>query len=358
MRYLSRRRPRGQPRLQRRRAYLSILTCAALAAVSTGIASASSTAKAVSSVTGIVDVNTNLAYEDAAAAGTGMVLTSSGEVLTNNHVIRGATTIHVTDLDNGRTYSAAVVGYDVTADVAVLQLKNASGLKTAPLGNSATAKIGEAVTAIGNAGGVGGTPSSVTGTITHLNQSITASDEGANAELLHGLIQTDAALQPGDSGGPLVNNTGQVLGMDTAASASFSFGGYGYDNQATESYSIPIDEALTVAHQIETNLTSQSVHVGATPFLGVDVQATNNYYDEASSGVVIVAVIPSSPIGKAGLTAGDVLSSLNGVKLSSPESLTSLLITKTPGTTVTIGWLDQTGVSHSTTIRLASGPPQ
>jgi len=126
----------------------------------------------------------------------------------------------VTDVGNNKTYTASVVGYDRTKDVAVLQLHNASGLTTATLGNSSNASVGEDVVGIGNAGGTGGTPSAVGGTVTALNQSITASDDGdGTSEQLSGLIETNADIQPGDSGGSLVNTSGDVIGMDTAASA-------------------------------------------------------------------------------------------------------------------------------------------
>ena len=250
----------------------SFSICALALTPLTGAAAAAPSTRAVVTVPGIVDVNTNLAYQNAAAAGTGIVLSGSGEVLTNNHVIRGATTIHVTDIDNGHSYSATVVGYNLAADVAVLQLKNASGLQTAPLGNSTTAKTGEAVTAIGNAGGVGGTPSAVTGAITRLNQSITVSDDSGGSEHLSGLIQTSAPIQPGDSGGPLVDNAGQVIGMDTAGSTNSAS-----ETQASQAFAIPINHATSVAHQIEANLPSTTVHIGPTPFLGIDVQPSNTF---------------------------------------------------------------------------------
>ena len=154
------------------------------------------------------------------------MLSSNGEVLTNNHVIEGATSTKVTDIGNGQTYTATVVGYDATQDVAVLQVQAASGLTTASLGNSSTVQTGNSVTALGNAEGKGGTPSVAIGAVTALNQSITASDELSGAsEQLTGLIETDAPIQPGDSGGPLVNVYGQVIGMDTAASSSYQLPG-------------------------------------------------------------------------------------------------------------------------------------
>ena len=169
---------------------------------------------------GLVDVTSTLGYQGAKAMGTGIVLTSNGEILTNNHVINGATSVSVTDIGNGKTYKATVVGYDVSQDIAVLQLSGASGLTTATTGDSSMVKVGDSVVALGNAGGVGGTPSVAAGSVTALNQSITASDEGAaTSEQLSGLIETNADIQAGDSGGSLVNSYGQVIGVDTAASS-------------------------------------------------------------------------------------------------------------------------------------------
>ena len=179
---------------------------------------------------GLVDVNTVLGYQGARAAGTGIVLSSDGEVLTNHHVIEGSTSISVTDIGNGKTYAASVVGYDEQHDIAVLKLKDASGLETAKTGDSDQVKLGDQVVGIGNAGGVGGTPSYAAGRVTGLNQAITASDEGGqNPENLTGLIQTDANIQAGDSGGPLANAAGEVIGVDTAGSSGN--GGQGQPGQ-------------------------------------------------------------------------------------------------------------------------------
>ena len=177
---------------------------------------------------GLVDVTSTLGYQQATAKGTGIVLTSNGEILTNNHVINGATSVSVTDIGNGKTYKATVVGYDESKDVAVLQLTGASGLTVANIGDSSTVGVGNSVVALGNAEGLGGTPSVATGSVTALDQSITASDESSGtSEQLTGLIETNAGIQPGDSGGPLVNQHGQVVGMDTAASTNYTFGGEG-----------------------------------------------------------------------------------------------------------------------------------
>ena len=217
----------------------------------------------------LVDINTNLSYEDEQAAGTGMVLTSDGEILTNNHVIDGATSISVTDVGNGKTYTGKVVGYDRTGDVAVVQLTGASGLQT--VSTTTSSSVGEAVVGVGNAGGTGGTPSTAGGSVVALNQSITASDDsGGNSENLNGLIETNAGIEPGDSGGALVNSSSQVIGMDTAASSGSSF-----QDSGTQAYAIPIATALSIAKQIEAGNSSSTIHIGATGFLGVSVQASD-----------------------------------------------------------------------------------
>ncbi|HUZ19011.1 MAG TPA: trypsin-like peptidase domain-containing protein [Acidimicrobiales bacterium] len=301
----------------------------------------------------VVDIVTNLAYQNAGAAGTGIVLTSTGEVLTNNHVIRGAATIKVTDVGNHRTYPATVVGYDVSADIAVLQLKGASGLKTAAIGNSTTVKVGQSVTATGNAGGTGGTPTATTGTVTALNRTIVASD-GSGSERLTGLIETDAVLQPGDSGGPLTNAAGRVIGIDTAASSTFTF-----QSGSSEGFAIPINRAVALARQITAKKASATVHIGPTAFLGVDVVPSGYYRGQQfTAGAYVLEVIPASPAEKAGIVGGDVLNSLNGRTIASSTALTNLLLTMKPRATVTLGWVDQAGARHSGSLMLASGPPQ
>ena len=236
---------------------------------------------------GLVDVVTTLGYQHAKAAGTGLVLTSSGEVLTNNHVINGATSIAVTDVGNHHTYRAKVVGYDRSHDVAVLQLQNASRLQTVNLGKSSSAAVGQKVVALGNAGGKGGTPSVAVGTITGLNASITASDEGSGtSEQLSGLIHHNAAIQPGDSGGALVDTAGQVIGINTAASSGFHL--QSQTTQTTQAFAIPITQALSIADQIEAGHSSATVHIGSSAFLGVGISSTGS----AQSGATVAGACP------------------------------------------------------------------
>ena len=341
---------------------------------SSGTSSAASGAPAnVSSIAtkvspALVDINTTFNYQSAAGAGTGIVLTSNGEILTNNHVINGATSISVTDIGNGRTYKASVVGYDLTADVAVLQLQGASGLQTAQVAKS-PAKVGDPVVAVGNAGGVGGTPSSAGGSVTGLNQAITASDQlDGTSEQLAGLIEVNADIQAGDSGGSLVNSAGEVIGMDTAASS-----GYSLQSQTNRGYAIPIDSALSIVEQIEAGKSSATVHVGPTAFLGVLISAsgaptgTGGYYGGLSSGSAgnaasaggaqVGGVVSGGAAANAGLTAGDTITSVNGQAISTASSLSRLIAQDRPGDKVQLTWTDQYGQSHTATVDLGSGPP-
>jgi S1-C subfamily serine protease len=279
---------------------------------------------------GLVDVDTSLGYQQEEAAGTGIVLTPSGEILTNNHVISGATSISVTDVGNGKTYSASVVGYNRTKDVAVLQLHGASGLQTATIGDSSQVSVGEDVVGIGNAGGTGGTPSAAGGTVTALDQSITASDDGnGSSEQLTGLIQTNANIMPGDSGGSLVDTSGQVIGIDTAASDGFSFQPSG-QSEGNQGFAIPINAAISIAKQIEAGTASSTIHIGATAFLGVDVaqgSCEGNGFgfgpgggNGAGPGALICSVVTSAPAQEAGLAPGDLITSFNNQTIDSSRS--------------------------------------
>ena len=309
---------------------------------------------------GLVDVMTNLGLQQAQAAGTGVVLTQSGEILTNNHVIKGATSIKVRDIGNGRTYAAKVVGYDQSRDIAVIQAVGASGLQTAALGDSSTVKAGDKVVALGNALGKGGTPAVAVGHIAGLNASIVASDEGAGtSERLTGLIHHNAPIQPGDSGGPLVSNTGKVIGIDTAASASTGF--QFQTNTRTQAFAIPINGAVALAQQIEAGQASDTVHIGPTGLLGVGVMSAGQAASSgisAGSGAVVEQALPNTPAAGAGITSGDVIVAAGGRTVTSPAGLQAALERFHPGNSVNITWQDQSGQTHSATVVLANGPAQ
>ncbi|HEY6379600.1 MAG TPA: trypsin-like peptidase domain-containing protein [Candidatus Dormibacteraeota bacterium] len=297
---------------------------------------------------GIVDVTSTLGGQGAIAAGTGMVVTSSGEVLTNNHVIQGATSIDVLIAGTGPTYSAHVVGADPTNDVALLQIDGASGLKTVHLGDSSTVSVGDAVVALGNALGRQGTPSVSQGHVTALNQTITASDQGGgNPETLNGLIQIDAPIQPGDSGGPLVDASGKVIGMDSAADG----GGFGGQTPSTVGFAIPVNSAMAIVKQLESGGGApSSVPTGQRALLGVDVQDATS---QGVSGALIVQVPTGSPADTAGIVAGDVIVGFDGQPIDSPATLGAAIRTHQPGDGVVVVWLDQTGQQYSATVTLA-----
>jgi S1-C subfamily serine protease len=296
---------------------------------------------------GVVDINTTLDYGQGKAAGTGIVLTSNGEVLTNNHVVQDSTAITVTVVSTGKTYTATVVGTDPSDDVSVLQLKDASGLATAKLGDSAKVAVGAAVTAVGNAGGTGGTPTAAPGTVTALNQSLTASDtNGSNAERLTGMIEVSAAIEAGDSGGPLYDNaTGSVIGIDTAASSA-RFG-----NGTTTGFAIPVAKALSIADQIESGQASSTVHLGYPAFLGVQLSAAGQ-----STGAAISDVVDGSAAAMAGLQAGDTVTAVDGTAITSASGLSSALASHEPGDQVRLRYTDSGGQSHTVTVTLGSGP--
>jgi S1-C subfamily serine protease len=288
---------------------------------------------------GVVDITTVLGYANGKAAGTGMVLTSNGEVLTNNHVVKGATSISVTVLSTGASYRATVVGTDPTDDVAVLQLSAAAGLDTVRI-DADTVAVGDAVTAVGNAGGATGSTSAAAGTVTALNQSITATDEyGQDAERLTGLIQIAADVVTGDSGGPLYDAQGEVAGMDTAASST---GG--------QAYAIPIATALSIAGRIAAGVDDATIHQGYPAFLGVSV------LDTSTGGASVAGVVAGGPADRAALTAGDVITAIGGTTITGAGDVSTALAGYRPGDAVSVTWTDTAGQSRTAAVTLATGP--
>jgi S1-C subfamily serine protease len=299
---------------------------------------------------GLVDVVNTLVGQQNTAEGTGIILDRSGDILTNNHVIESETSLTVQIDARGPTYAATVLGYDASDDVAVMRIDNPpSGLKGAPLGDSSKVNVGDSVVTIGNAYGRG-TLTPATGSVTGLDESITASD-GDLSENLTGMLQTNANIVPGDSGGPMVNSAGKVVGMDTAGSQNTRFGN---PSGGTEGYAIPVNAARQIAQQIISGKGSGSVVIGKSgPLIGVDVNDSTT-----SNGAVVQSVVPNTPAAAAGIQAGDVIDSLNGSQVSSAADLTTALLDLRPGQTVPIDWVDTGGGHHSASITLASGPPK
>jgi S1-C subfamily serine protease len=345
---------------------------------STGTAAATGTTSeaTASQLRGVVDIVTTVDYGTAQAAGTGIVLTSDGEVLTNNHVVDGATTITVTVLSTGRSYTATVVGTSPANDIAVLRLSGAHGLTTAPMGDSSTVKVGDAVTGVGNAGNDAGTSASA-GEVTALDQQVTASDGDGSSETVTGMIETSAPIQSGDSGGPLLDRDGRVVGIDTAAQTS------GDSGETVAGYAIPINHALDVATQIISGADNGTIHHGLPAFLGVqtsrtDTSATGSGTDPygtgsdsdpwstgsdsdpwgtgSTTGVPVVGVIPGSAAEHAGLEAGDTITAVGGTTVSSADELTAALAGHSPGDRLGLAWTDASGTAHTATATLGSGP--
>ncbi|HUX70584.1 MAG TPA: trypsin-like peptidase domain-containing protein, partial [Cellulomonadaceae bacterium] len=290
----------------------------------------STTAATSTQQVGLVTIVSTLGYQDATSAGTGIVLTSDGTILTNNHVIVGATAIEVTVESTGATYPAEVVGTDATADVAVLRLTGASGLTTATIATDGVA-VGDAVTAVGNAEG-GGSLVAAAGTVTALDATVTTRDE-VTGELvtLDGLLQIDADVVSGDSGGAVLDSSGAVVGMTTAASSGTSnISGYG----------IAIDRALTIADTIVAGTDTTTITIGYPAFLGVQAvgQVGRPGSIVAVDGAFVAGVIDGTPAQQAGLAAGDTITALDGVAVGSADALSQLLAGYAPGTRVTVTW--------------------
>jgi S1-C subfamily serine protease len=330
---------------------IGAVVAAALVAASATASASTSTANAVRASTsnGVVVVKVQLAYSRGTAAGTGIVLKSSGQVLTNNHVIRGASSIRVTVPSSGKTYTAKVTGYSVSGDVALLTLKNASGLKTAKTGNSNTLGVGDGVTAVGNSGGTGKLTTK-TGKVTGIGQSITVNDQG-NPVTLSGLIETTAPLEPGDSGGAMLSG-GRVIGMNAAASGTYVF-----SDTSSEGYAIPINRALQIVSKIRSGQSSATVHIGPTAFLGVSL-APERYYGDNLTGALVEGVASGSPAAKAGLGPNDLIIAFAGKRVRSSDDLKKLVLLSKPGRTVRITWIDPYSGKTSANVRLVAGPPQ
>jgi S1-C subfamily serine protease len=346
---------------------------------------------------GLVIINTTLQYNGEQAAATGMVITSSGLVLTNNHVIEDSTAITARTA-TGHQYQAKVVGYDVTGDIALIQLEGASGLRTVPLGNSSSVTTGASVVAMGNAEGQSAIVP-VTGQVTAINQTITAGDQGGSVteETLHNMIETNADIVSGDSGGPLADTAGDVIGMDTAGND----GGFAVQQSAT-GYSIPINNALAVVQQIRSGQASSTVTIGYPPFMGVYIGQGANSNPQAqaeqqngglggnsfggqggngsgsgsqgcytsdrnlatptsianvSSGTLILGTICGGPAAAAGLTAGSVITAVDGQAVGSPESLTGAVSKFRPGSVISITWVSPSGQRTTSSLKLTQGPP-
>ena len=296
-------------------------------------------------------IDTELDYQSAAAAGTGIVLSSDGRILTNNHVVEGATSITVTVVATGVEYTAHVVGTDATDDIAVLDLIDASGLAVADLDTSGAVAVGDAVTGVGNANGTG-TLTAAAGTVLSLEQAITAQNsDGSDAEDLTGLIEVDADIESGESGGPLYDADGEVIGIDTAASSG---------TVNITGYAIPIEDALDIVTQIDaaaaTGVDTDTITVGYPAFLGIGLASAVTSGGAATDAALVGSVIADTPAEDIGLAAGDTIAAVDGISVATTAALSAALAGFEPGDTVTIDWTDAAGATHTAAATLIAGP--
>lgn len=266
---------------------------------------------------------------EASAAGTGIIVTSDGYILTNKHVVNGASKVSVI-LDDGTTFeNVEVVAVDPLNDVAFLKIKDVSNLTPAKLGDSKTIHVGQQVIAIGNA--LGEYQNTVTaGIISGTGRSVTASDGSSrNMETLSDMIQTDAAINSGNSGGPLVNAAGEVIGINTATSTSAENMGF----------AIPISSAKGMLNQLIESGKAERTYLGVYS-VEITPDAAKAYNLPVNSGAYIysssayTAITKDSPAAKAGLKDKDIITSVNGAKVGSAGSLSSLIGEYKPGDTV------------------------
>jgi S1-C subfamily serine protease len=288
-------------------------------------------------------------------AGTGMIVTSSGQVLTNNHVIEGSTSLKVSIEGRSGTYNAEVIGADPTHDVALIQIEGVSGLPTVTLADASNLTVGQRVVAIGNALGRGGKPTATEGSITSLDQSITAGGGNSTPEHLRGLIQMDAAISPGDSGGAVVNSAGQVVGMITASARVGRF-----RQTSNIGYAITVTSALDVINEIRAGRGSSTVILGEAGFIGVEVQdldaaAAAQLGLNVTSGVLVTGVISGTPAAHAGLSRNVVITAVNGQRIDSVDALGPAIHAHKPGERIQVTWVDGSG-SHTATVTLIAGP--
>jgi serine protease Do len=293
----------------------------------------------------VARVDTTIDYQHAIGAGTGIVLDPGGTLLTNFHVVQGADTITATVA--GIPHQADLMGYDRRHDIAVLQLRGASGLPVATLGDSATLALGDPVVALGNASGSGSPLTQEVGKVAAFGRTISAKDElTGSAEQMTGLIEFAAPVRAGDSGGPLVNAAGQVVGVTTAATVNFRMGPGG------SGFAIPINDAMAVANQIRSQMPTDTVHIGPPTLLGVGVSTRDQ--QQSLPGVVIHEVLQGGPASHAGLASGDVLLTIDGIQLDSANALTTLLDRHYSGDVVDLVWIDRAGQQRTGKATLAS----
>ena len=277
------------------------------------------------------------------ATGSGFVIESAGYILTNNHVVDGATgsnAITVT-LNNGRTYNASIVGTDAAYDLAVLRI-HANNLPALQFGDSDKVQVGDPVIAVGSPLGLAGTVTS--GIISAKNRAVTAGGSSGESSFINAL-QTDAAINPGNSGGPLVDATGAVIGVNSAI-ASLGASITGQSGSIGLGFAIPINQARKTANQL--------IKTGKATYPIIGISLDLNY---AQGGAKIsdspTGIHSGSPAAAAGLQAGDVITKFDGQVINSPDELIVAVRAKNVGDRVTLTYV-RGGKTHTTSLTLAA----
>lgn len=293
-----------------------------------------------------VELSVDQHYHADSYGGTGMVLTSTGLLLTDEHVITEADTITAEIGGTGRTYRVALIGVDLANDVALLQMERASGLRTVTLGRSSSAAVGDRVVVVGYPGDAG--PSTITGWVTGLDDAVDvdvpAADRGTSREpkiRYSGMLRTDARTRAGVSGGPVADVGGRVIGMAQVG---------GND----EDFDIPIDRALASARQIAAGHASADVVIGAPAELGVLARTWNT--SGRAPGAKVVTVYPHTPARSISLQEGDLILAIDTAAIASGPELRQVLSRYHPGDRAGVTWIDSRGQEHTVKVTLGTGP--
>jgi S1-C subfamily serine protease len=331
----------------------------------------------------VVDVTATLTYDDETASGTGFVIDAKRAfIITNNHVIRDATEVSVTIPATGQSYPARIVGADLSADIAVLEIKPEPGLAGAPIGDSAALDAGDSVISFGNQAGAGGSPAVATGLISGTGRTIQAADGASGfSETLHDMLATTAKIEPGDSGGPLADSAGTVIGVDTAAGTGGTSTGY----------AIPINAAMAAERQITEGRPGPGISFGVNGFLGVVVgsgKASSPAVQRAQehrrgtgaadspggcvstqsevlpptaiapvrAGALVMGVLCGTAAASAGISSGDVITEAAGQRIGSPNELTAIVNGSRPGSVVSVTWVSRSGTLRTSQVRLSEAP--
>jgi putative serine protease PepD len=271
-------------------------------------------------------------------AGTGIVISSDGLVLTNAHVISGATSIKVRTID-GKVRDGRVLGAVTTADVALVKMNDASDLQTATLGRSSGLAVGDDGIAVGNALGLGGDPTVTLGIVSALGRSIDT-DNGR----LEGVIQTDAAINPGNSGGPLVNSDGEVVGVNTAIAGQAQNIGF----------AIAIDTIKPIIERLKAGGDTSQAFLGVTS-LTVDQSVAQQLGLDIEKGALVRDVTPGSPAENAGIRPGDVVTRLDGKDITTSDDLVAAVRGHKPGDAVEVT-VNRQGETRTVKVELGSRP--